>query len=43
MAKDAQLTALGRIDPYSVYVPGGSSVLLVRSEADVTTTIWERV
>jgi hypothetical protein len=39
VAKDAQLTALGRIDPYSVYVPGASAALMVRSRADVTTTI----
>ena len=30
MAADAQVTALGQIDPYYVYVPGGGGVLLVK-------------
>jgi hypothetical protein len=39
VVKDAQLMALGRIDAYSVYVPGPWGDLLVRSRFDVTTTI----
>jgi putative ABC transport system permease protein len=36
---DAQLSALGRIDPYFVYVPGNGAALLIKSRADMSTTI----
>jgi putative ABC transport system permease protein len=36
---DAQLSALGRIDPYYVYVPGDGAALLVKGRADVNTTV----
>jgi predicted permease len=35
---DAQVTSLGRIDPYHVYLPGGASLLLVKSRTDLGTT-----
>ena len=36
---DAQITALGQIDPYFVYVPGEGSAVLVKGRTDVATTI----
>jgi predicted permease len=39
VAADAQLTALGRIDPYYVYVPGVAGPLFVRSRADFGATV----
>jgi predicted permease len=36
---DAQVSALGRIDPYYVYVPGDGAALLIKSRADVRTTV----
>jgi predicted permease len=36
---DAQLSSLGQIDSYSVYVPGDGAALLVRSRADISTTL----
>ena len=36
---DAQVSALGRIDPYSVYVPGGGAALLVKGRADIRATV----
>ncbi len=35
---DAQLTALGQIDPFYVYVPGEGAALLIKSRADMGTT-----
>ena len=35
---DAQVTSLGRIDPYHVYLPGGSSLMLVKSRAEFAAT-----
>ena len=35
---DAQLTALGTVDPYYVYEPGGASVLFVKSRLDFAAT-----
>jgi predicted permease len=39
VAADAQITALGEIDPYYVYVPGEGGVVLVKGRADIATTI----
>ncbi len=39
VAADAQVTALGRIDAYYVYVPGEGSAVLVKGRADVATTV----
>ena len=39
VAADAQVTALGQIDPYYVYVPGEGSAVLVKGRADVATTV----
>ena len=39
VAADAQLSALGRIDPYSVYVPGEGAALLIKSRADSSTML----
>ncbi len=39
VAADAQVTALGQIDPYYVYVPGEGSAVLVRGRTDVATTM----
>jgi predicted permease len=39
VAADAQVTALGQIDPYFVYVPGEGSAVLVKGRTDVATTI----
>jgi ABC-type antimicrobial peptide transport system permease subunit len=39
VAADAQVTALGEIDPYYVYVPGEGSAVLVKGRADVATTV----
>src|SRR5688572_231563 len=39
VAADAQLTALGQIDPYYVYVPGEGGEVLVKSRADVATRV----
>jgi predicted permease len=36
---DAQLTALGRVDPYYVYEPGGESALFVKSRGDFAATV----
>jgi predicted permease len=41
VAADAQTTALGRIDPYYVYVPGEGSAVLVKGRAHVATTMSE--
>jgi hypothetical protein len=38
VAADAHVTALGKIDPYYVYGPGGASALLVRSRVDLGVT-----
>jgi predicted permease len=38
VAADAQLTALGEIDPYYVYEPGGASALLVKSRIGPAAT-----
>jgi hypothetical protein len=38
VAADAQTTALGRIDPYYVYVPGGFGTLLVKSRTGFAAT-----
>jgi predicted permease len=38
VAADAQVSTLGRVDPYYVYVPGGASVLLIRSRASFNAT-----
>jgi len=39
IAADAQVTALGEIDPYLVYVPGEGSAVLVKGRDDVATTM----
>ena len=39
IAADAQVTALGEIDPYLVYVLGEGSAVLVKGRADVATTM----
>ena len=39
VAADAQLTALGQIDPYYVYVPGEGGAVLVKGRTDVATTV----
>jgi predicted permease len=39
VAADAQLTALGQIDPYYVYVPGEGGEVLVKGRTDVATTV----
>jgi predicted permease len=39
VARDAQLNALGQIDPYYVYVPGEGGAVLVKGRSDVATTI----
>ena len=39
VAADAQLGAIGRIDPYYVYVPGDGAALLVKGRADLSTTM----
>jgi len=39
MVADAQVTALGQIDPYYVYVPGEGSAVLVKGRTDVATTV----
>src|SRR5688572_16734793 len=39
VAADAQLNALGQIDPYYVYVPGEGSEVLVKGRTDVATTV----
>jgi hypothetical protein len=39
VAADAQVTALGQIDPYYVYVPGEGGALLVKGRSDVATTV----
>jgi predicted permease len=36
---DAQITAIGRIDPYQVYVPGGGAAVLVKRRGDIATTV----
>jgi putative ABC transport system permease protein len=38
VAADARVTALGAIDPYYIYQPGGASKLLVKSRMDVRAT-----
>jgi predicted permease len=39
---DAQVSAIGRIDPYYLYVPGrAAGALLVKGRADVATTVSE--
>ena len=35
---DAQVSAIGQIDPYYMYVPGGGGSLLVRSRTDFAAT-----
>jgi predicted permease len=39
VAADAQVTNLGRIDPYYLYVPGEGSAVLVKGRTDVATTM----
>ena len=39
VAADAQLTALGQIDPYYVYVPGEGGEVLVKGRTNVATTV----
>jgi predicted permease len=39
VAADAQVTDLGRIDPYYVYVPGEGSAVLVKGRTDVAATV----
>ena len=39
VAADAQLSALGQIDPFSVYVPGAGAALLIKSRSDMGTTV----
>jgi putative ABC transport system permease protein len=39
VAADAQVTALGQIDPYYVYVPGEGGAVLVKGRTDVATTV----
>jgi predicted permease len=39
VAADAQLSALGRIDPYSVYVPAEGAALLIKSPVDSSTVL----
>jgi predicted permease len=39
VAADAQVSAIGSIDPYYVYVPGGGAVLLVKTSADLRSSI----
>jgi predicted permease len=39
VAADAQLSAIGRIDSYYVYVPGSGAALLVKGRADLSTTM----
>jgi predicted permease len=41
VAADAQLNSLGRIDPYSVYVPGDGAALLIKSRTDSSTMLTE--
>ena len=37
---DAQVSAIGQIDPYHVYLPGGiGGVLLVKGRGNITTTV----
>ena len=36
---DAQLSALGQIDPYSVYAPGNGAALLIKGRAGMSTTL----
>ncbi len=36
---DAQISSLGRVDPYSVYVPGDGAALLIKIRADMSTMI----
>lgn len=38
VAADAQLEALGRVDPYYVYVPGAGSAVLIKSRATFAAT-----
>jgi hypothetical protein len=38
IAADAQLNAIGYVDPYQIYVPGAGSVLLIKSRNDFGTT-----
>ena len=38
VAGDAQSTALGKVDPYYIYEPGGASSLLVKSRIDFDAT-----
>jgi ABC-type antimicrobial peptide transport system permease subunit len=39
VAADAQLSALGQIDSYSVYVPGNGAALLIKGRTDMSTTL----
>jgi predicted permease len=39
VAADAQLTSLGRIDPYSVYVAGGGAAMLIKSREHSSTIL----
>jgi predicted permease len=39
VAADAQVTALGLIDPYYMYVPGEGSAVLVKGSTDVAATV----
>jgi len=38
IAADAQVNAIGYVDPYQIYVPGTGSVLLIKSRNDFGTT-----
>jgi predicted permease len=38
VAADAQVNAIGYVDPYQIYVPGSGSVLLIKSRNDFATT-----
>jgi predicted permease len=39
VAADAQVSAIGRIDPYYVYIPGGGAVLLVKTRTGLAATL----
>ncbi len=39
VAADAQVTNLGQIDPYFVYVPGEGGAVLVKGRSDIATTM----
>jgi predicted permease len=39
VAADAQVSSIGRIDPYQVYVPGEGAALLIKRRGDGATTV----